>query len=203
MQTSARILLAVSMALLAAPTASAQETRFSIAVKGGASVEDSEDGLTGTAAAFGAAGLFRLNRRWRGEVEFWLPGYLEDDRGRPRHRDILLGFSAVRSFGDRAARPFLLAGLSISRTQDWFRFCAADRVLDPGGQPRRVIVSCDETDVIDRREERNEGTDGFAQVGGGVEFSITPRLNLVADLRVSLAPAAMLLRPAVGVVFDF
>lgn len=203
MQTAARILVAGITVLVAAPAASAQESRFSVAVKGGASIENSEDGLTGTAPAVGATGSFRFNRRWQGEVEWWLPGYLEDDRGRPRHRDILFGVAAVRSFGERAARPFLLAGASISRTQDWLRFCSADRVLDPGGQPMRAIVSCDEPDVIERREERHDGTDAFAQVGGGVEFSITPRINLVADLRVSLAPAALLVRPAAGVAIEF
>lgn len=133
-------------------------------------------------------GSFRFNRRWQGEVEWWLRGYLDDDRGRPRHRNILFGVAAGRSFDERAARRFLPAGVSISRTEDWFRFCSGDRVLDPGGQPTRAIVSCDEPDVIERREERHDGTDAFAQVGGGVEFSITPRRNLVADLRVSLAP---------------
>jgi len=203
MQTSARILAAAFLLVLVAAPASAQESRFSLAVKGGASIEDSEDNLTGTKPALGATFSFPFNRWWRGEAEFWLPGYLEDDRGRPKHRDILFGFAAVRTFGEGAARPFLLAGMSITRTQDWFRFCFADRVLDPGAPPVRAAVSCDEPDVIERREERNDGTDGYALVGGGVAFSMAPRVNLVADVRFSLAPVSVIVRPAVGVAIDF
>ena len=203
MQTSARVLAAAVIFVLAAAPASAQESRFSLAVKGGASIEDSEDNLTGTKPAVGATFSFPFNRSWRGEAEFWLPGYLEDDRGQPKHRDILFGFAAVRTFGEGAARPFLLAGMSITRTQDWFRFCFADRVLDPGGPPVRAMVSCDEPDVIERREERNAGTDGYALVGGGIEFSVAPRVNLVADVRFSLAPVSVIVRPAVGVAIDF
>ena len=203
MQTHARIALAALVSLLAASAASAQAPRFSVAVKGGVTIENSEDGLSGTVPAIGATGSFPFNRWWRGEVEFWLPGYLEDDRGEPKHRDILFGFAAVRTFGEGTARPFVLTGLSITRTQDWFTFCTAERVPGTGGPPVRALVSCDEPDVIDRRRERNDGTDGYALVGGGVEVSITPRVSLVADLRMSLAPTSLLVRPGVGVSIGF
>lgn len=203
MQTSARLLATAFILVLIAAPASAQESRFSVAVKGGASIENSEDNLTGTTPALGATFSFPFNRWWRGEAEFWLPGYIEDDRGRPKHRDILFGFAAVRTFGEGAARPFVLAGGSISRTQDRFRFCFADRVLDPGTPPVRAMVSCDEPDVIEQRDERHDGTDGYALVGGGVEFTIARRVNLVADVRFSLAPASVIVRPAVGVAIGF
>jgi hypothetical protein len=203
MQTSARLLATAFIFVLLVAPASAQESRFSVAVKGGASIEDSEDNLTGTKPALGATFSFSFNRWWRGEAEFWLPACLEDERGRPKHRDILFSFAAVRTFGEGAARPFVVAGMSISRTQDWFRFCFADRVLDPGTPPVRAAVSCDDPDVIERREERHTGTDGYALVGGGVEFAIARRVNLVADVRVSLAPASVIVRPAVGVAIGF
>ena len=203
MQSSARTFIAAGISLLLAAPAPAQESRFALALKGGASIENSEDGLTGTQPALGATFSFPFTRRWRGEAEFWLPRYLEDDRGLPKHRDILFGFAATRTFGEGAARPFLLAGISISRTQDWFRFCFADRVLEPGAPPMRSMVSCDEPDVIERRAGRNDGTDGYGLVGGGLAFSIAPRLSLVADVRFSLAPSSTLVRPSLGMAIDF
>lgn len=202
MQTCIPIVTAALISLAAASAVSAQEPRFSLAAKGGATIEDSEDGLTGTAAAIGATGSFAFNRWWRGEIEFWLPRYLEDDFGEPKHRDILFGFSAVRTFGEGRARPFVLAGVSFSRTQDWFTFCTADRV-GPGGTPVRAMVGCDEPDIIERRRERNDGTDGYALVGGGVEIALTPRVNFVADLRVNLAPVSVLVRPGAGIAVRF
>lgn len=202
MQTCLRTVIAALICLSAASAVSAQEPRFSIAGRGGATIEDSEDGLTGTAAAIGATGSFAFNCWWRGEIEFWLPQYLEDDAGEPKHRDVLFGFSAVRTFGEGRARPFVLAGVSFSRTQDWFTFCTAERA-GPGGTPVRALVGCDEPDVIERRRERNDGTDGYALVGGGVEIALTPRVNVVADLRVNLAPASVLVRPAAGIAFRF
>jgi hypothetical protein len=203
MRIHARLFLAAFVTLAAAVTASAQEARPSLVVKGGATIENSEDGLTGTVPAFGLTGSFPFSRHWRGEAEFWLPDYIDDARGEPKHRDILLSFSAVRTFGEGRAKPFVLAGLSFSRTQDWFTFCTANRVGQPGTPPAPALVSCDEPDVFDRRREKNTGTDGYLLLGSGVNVALTGRLGLVADLRVSLAPASVLVRPAVGLSIEF
>jgi hypothetical protein len=203
MRTYARVALAIVIPLLVAPVVSAQEPRFAVAVKGGVSAESSEDGLSGTVPALGGTGSVNLTPKWRGEVEFWLPAYLKDEDGEPRHRDILASVSVVRMLRAGPARPFLVAGLSISRTQDWLTFCTADRMPGTGGAPVRALVSCDEPDVIDRRRERNDGTDGYVLVGGGVEMPLAPRVHLVADIRVSLAPASVVVRPAVGVAVGF
>ena len=104
----------------------------------------------------------------------------------------------------RAGRihPYLLAGLSLTRTQDWFTFCTAER-SSGGGPAETVLVSCDEPDVIDRRRERNDGTDGYALAGAGVEIPLTTRVLIVADIRLSLAPVSILVRPSVGLSFGF
>jgi hypothetical protein len=188
--------------VVAAGNAGAQGARFSLAIKGGLSVERSEDNLNGTAPAVGVTGMIGFRPLWRGEVEFWLPGYLDDERGEPKHRDIFFSFSAVRIFDSGRIRPFVLAGLSITRTQDRFTFCTAERPIGPGGAPGPAIVSCDEPDVVDVRRERNDGTDGYLLAGGGVEIPITDRLGLIADVRLSLAPASVIVRPGAGAVFS-
>ena len=203
MRSACRVSLAVALTLAVAAPASAQDSRFSLAMKGGVSAESSEDNLQGTSPALGISGSAAFAHGWRGEIEFWLPGYIEDQRGDPKHRDILVSFSAVKSFDAGRVRPFLAAGLSLARVQDWFTFCTANRVLDPGGSPEPVIVSCDEPDIISRRRERNDGTDGYLLAGGGVEWLMTRRFGLVADVRLSLAPVSAIVRPGVGVVFRF
>lgn len=196
-------LAAALILILATSHAAAQYPRASVTIKGGATVENSEDNLTGTVPALGAVAAWHVTRQWGVEVEGWLPGYLEDSRGEPRHRDILLTVSAVRSFGERAARPFLTAGVSFSRTEDRFTFCSANRPPAAGGVPVSTLVSCDAPDVVERRRDRNVGTDGYLSVGGGVSFRLTPRLDLVADVRVSLAPVSVLVRPGIGLELLF
>ena len=181
----------------------AQESRFSVTVKGGINSESSEDNLQGTTPALGVTGSVAFAHGWRGEVEFWLPGYIDDARGNPKHRDILFSFSALKSFGSGRARPFVVMGMSLARVQDWFSFCTAIRPNGPSGSIGPVLVSCDEPDLIDQRRERNDGNDGYLLGGGGVEWRINPRLGLVADLRLSLAPVSVLVRPGLGLVVNF
>jgi hypothetical protein len=201
MPSLTRAAAAAVFTLLLAQPALAQEPRFSAAVNGGLTIENSEDGLTGTVAALGATASVGFSQWWRGEVELWLPRYLEDGNGEPKHRDILLSFSAVRTFRAGPTRPFLLAGFSFSQTQDWFTFCTAPRNI--GGTLTPALVSCDEPDVVERRRERNDGTDGYALLGGGVEIPVGSRVRIVGDVRFSLAPVSVLVRPAVGVAFTF
>lgn len=203
MRMLVRSLLALAVFAAAAAPAAAQDTRFAVALKAGVSAESSEDNLEGTSPALGITGSMLFARGWRGEVELWLPGYIDDARGDPKHRDILLSFSALKSFGSGTVRPFVAAGLSITRTQDWFSFCTANRVRDPGAPPEPVLVSCDEPDVVSRRRERNDGTDGYLLGGGGVEWRLSRRVGLVADVRVSLAPVSVIVRPGIGLVLAF
>lgn len=197
-----RLLLTLTAILASSEPARAQDPRFSLAVKGGVNAENSEDNIQGTTPALGVTGAIAFAHGWHGEVEFWLPQYIEDDRGNPEHRDIIFSFSAVKAFSAGRARPFVAVGLSLTRTQDWFTFCTAIRP-DQSGAPGPVLVSCDEPDVIARRRERNDGKDGYLLAGGGVEWPLTRRLGIVADLRVSLAPVSVIVRPGVGVVFSF
>jgi hypothetical protein len=203
MQRVAWVLLSIVICPVLTSTVWAQEPRVFVGVKGGATAENSEDGVTGTVPALGANASIAFTSKWRAEFEFWLPGYLEDDFGEPKHRDVLFSVAARRMFAAGRTRPFLVAGISFSRTQDWFSFCTAERAIDPGGPPVRTIVSCGDADVIERRRERNDGMDGYLLVGGGVEIPITSRLQFVADLRGSIAPTSFLLRPGAGLALKF
>ena len=203
MHACARLVVLLIIPHCLVSTVRAQEPRVLVGVKGGVTSETSEDGLRGTVPAFGVTASIPFTVKWRADAEFWLPGYLEDDFGQPKHRDVLLSVSAVRMFSAGPTRPFLLAGLSFSRTEDWFTFCTAQRAFDPGGPLLPFLVSCGDPDVIERRRERNEGTDGYLLAGGGVEVPITSRLNVVVDLRASCAPTSLLVRPGVGLVLKF
>lgn len=192
------------IALLALPAlASAQAPRVWVAPRAGMTTENSEDNLKGTVPAFGLTADVPIGAGWSVDGELWVPGYLDDARGEPRHRDILFGAAAKRTFRAGRVHPYLLAGFSLSRTQDWFTFCTAERSPGTGGPAVPTLVSCDDPDVIDRRRERNDGTDGYALAGAGVEFPLSRRVRLVADLRLSLAPVSILVRPSVGVAFGF
>lgn len=203
MLSSARVVLTLILSLFVAQSATAQESRFQLAARGGATIENSEDGLTGTVPALGMTAAVRFARTWWAEFEFWLPGYLVDARGEPKHRDVLFSFSAVRLFGDGPVRPFLAAGLTFTRTEDWFSFCTASRVPPGGGPAMTALVSCDEPDAIYVRRDRNVGKGGYLLAGGGMEIPVTPRLSVVADVRVNLAPASVLVRPSAGVALRF
>ena len=136
--------------LLAFPAlASAQDPRVWVTPKVGVTTENSEDNLKGTVPAVGLTVAVPLGTGWSVEGELWLPGYLDDARGEPRHRDILFGVSAKRMFRAGRMQPYLLAGFSLTRTQDWFTFCTAARSPGTGGPAVPTLVSCDEPDVIE------------------------------------------------------
>ena len=196
-------IVVVAILTLLAAESQAQEPRGFVTLKGGLTAEDSEDGLNGTVAAIGVSGAIALTANWRGEVELWVPRYLEDANGDPKHRDIVLGFSAIRMFRAGRTRPFFIAGFALTRTQDWFTVCTADRVLQPSGETVRAIVGCDEAGIIDRVRDRNDGRDGFLQAGGGIEIPVTDRARIVADVRFSIAPTALLVRPGIGLSIGF
>ena len=112
MQACARVLLSILISPVLTSAAWAQEPRVFVGIKAGVTAENSEDGLTGTVPALGGTASIAFTPKWRAEVEFWLPGYLDDEFGEPKHRDVLFGVSAKRIFAARRMQPFLLAGLS-------------------------------------------------------------------------------------------
>jgi hypothetical protein len=93
--------------------------------------------------------------------------------------------------------------LSIARTEDWLTLCVANRVPTGSATPARTLVSCDEPDVIEVTRDKHTGTSGYLLAGGGVEVPIGRRVYIVADVRLSLAPTSVLVRPAVGIGFAF
>jgi hypothetical protein len=93
--------------------------------------------------------------------------------------------------------------LSLARTEDRLTLCAANREPHDGGTPVRTLVSCDAPDVIEVTRDTHTGTSGYLLAGGGVEIPIGRRVYIVADLRFSLAPTSVLVRPGVGIGFGF
>ena len=203
MRSSVTFVAALLITLASGAVASAQESKLHVALKAGATIEDSEDATSGTAPALGLSAAWSLTPKWRLEAEFWQPGYLKDADGTPRHRDTLVSISAVRALGSGRIRPTLAAGYSFGRTEDRMTLCSADRVPPGGASAVRSFVSCAEPDVIERVDERRISNSGFFLLGGGLEIPIKGRVSVVADLRLSLAPAALLVRPGVGVAFGF
>ncbi|OFW08278.1 MAG: hypothetical protein A3H96_02105 [Acidobacteria bacterium RIFCSPLOWO2_02_FULL_67_36] len=88
-----------------------------VAVKGGFNHESAEDGLNATAGAGGLAAGISFGRALSGEVEVWVPAVFRDAAGDPKHRDIPVSLSIVRTVREGRVRPYVLAGLSGARTE--------------------------------------------------------------------------------------
>jgi hypothetical protein len=169
-----RMPLLVAAILSSAMPAYAQMARPSVLVKGGANIERSEDGIEGESPGCGADLLLPLGDRWTFDVEFWLPREFTV-RDDIRHRDILLSIGVLRHFGDGRTRPFLSFGLGVASTRE--------QRPEPFG------------------EISNSG--GIWYVGTGAEIALNPRVSLMPDVRATLAAAALVLRPSVGIAFRF
>jgi hypothetical protein len=173
-------------------------------VKAGANYEQAEDALAGAAAAGGLFGGIRLGHEWAVEVELWVPSSIGDSADGPRHRDILVSVSAVRTLSAAGARPYLVAGLSLARTQNEFTMCLADRSPLPStGPPIPSIVDCSEPDVRERRREHFNGSATYVVGGLGLEVPLWRRLRLVPEIRVHVTLTSVIVRPAVGVMVNF
>jgi hypothetical protein len=57
--------------------------------------------------------------------------------------------------------------------------------------------------VVERREERFDGTSLVPMVGAGVEIALTERVRLVPDVRVQVGITSVIVRPAIAVAFVF
>jgi hypothetical protein len=180
------------------------DRRASVGVKAGVNHEQAEDGLRGTVGAVGLAVRFPMGPSWGGELELWVPGFIEDGAGAPRHRDIQAGFSVVRHLGSSAPRPFVLFGGSIARTEDRFTTCLADRVSRPGTtEPVPTIVSCTEPDVRERRAERFVSSSAYAVAGAGVDVPLGSRWLLTPEVRLHAALTSVIVRASVGLAVQF
>jgi hypothetical protein len=182
----------------------APDSQGFVGVKAGMNYEQAEDALTGTVAAGGLFGGFRIGREWAVELELWVPSSIRDSAGDATHRDILMSVSAVRILGAEGARPYLVAGLSLARTQNEFTTCLADRSAAPlSGPPVPTIVDCSEPDVRERRREQFNGTATYVVGGLGLDVPLGRRLRLVPEIRVHVALTSVIVRPAVGVMVRF
>jgi hypothetical protein len=173
-------------------------------VKAGMNYEQAEDALSGTVAAGGLFGGIRLGPEWAVEVELWVPSSIRDSAGDATHRDILFSVSAVRMLGARGVRPYLVAGVSLASTENEFTTCLADRSPAPSsGLPVPTIVDCSELDVRERRREHSNGTATYVVSGLGLEVPLWRQFRLIPEIRVHVAFASVIVRPAVGVRIDF
>jgi hypothetical protein len=173
-------------------------------VKAGMNYEQAEDALAGTVPAGGLFGGIRFGRDWALEVELWVPSSIRESADDPTHRDILVSVSAVRLLGAQGVRPYLVAGLSVARTENAFTTCLADRSPAPSsGLPVPTIVDCSEPDVRERRSEHFNGSTTYVVGGLGVDVPLWRRLRLVPEIRVHVALTSVIVRPAVGVSVTF
>jgi hypothetical protein len=174
-RVSSCVLVMASMMLAAALAADADaqtaEDGAYVVVKGGANAEHAEDGLTGASGALGIEAGFALSRNWALDFEFWLPAYFHADD--VRHRDVLVNVSAIRLFGERPVRPFVVIGGGSGwvQTQDTFGHVASSEFY---------VVS-----------------------GAGMRIRVADRFELVPEVRVNYALSAIVVRPSVGILVRF
>jgi hypothetical protein len=202
-------LVATLLTLATCTNAAAQTTRDSrgfVGIRAGLNHEQAEDGQRGTTGAGGLLAGFRFGRDWAAEAELWVPPFIHDSAGESKHRDILVSVSIVRTFGAHGVRPYLVAGLSVARTENRFTTCIADRVPPPPvGMTQTVptIVDCSESDVRERRRQHFTGTTEYVVGGAGLEVPLWRRLRLTPEVRVHVAPTSAIVRSAVGLMVDF
>jgi hypothetical protein len=201
------VVAAIILCLLGVGSAHAQTQtavpRGYVAFKGGLNIERAEDDVHGTTAGGGAVAGFTFAEPWAIEAEFWLPGAIRTNPEGGRHRDALFSVGFRRSIGSGRIRPHFLVGASVARTEDAFTTCIANRITTLSPTPQQMLVSCDEPDVVERREERFDGTSLVPMVGAGVEIALTERVRLVPDVRVQVGITSVIVRPAIAVAFVF
>jgi hypothetical protein len=197
----------IGLCLLGAASAHAQtqvaEPRGYVAIKGGLNVERAEDDVHGTTAGGGAIAGFTFAEPWAIEAEFWLPGAIRTNPEGGRHRDTLFGVGFRRTIGSGRIRPHFVVGASVARTEDQFTTCIANRATALSPAPQQMLVSCNEPDVVERRQERFVGTSLVPMAGVGVEIALTERVRLIPDVRVQVSITSVIVRPAIAVAFVF
>ena len=193
--------LALCSSVAAQPVSDSQPF---VGVKAGMNYEQAEDGLSGAAAAGGLVGGITLGPEWALELELWIPSSIRESAADSTHRDVLLSVSAIRMLGAQGVRPYLLAGLSVARTENTFTTCLADRSPAPlPGVYVPTIVDCGEPDVRERRREQVNGSTTYVVGGLGIDVPLWRKVHLVPEVRVHVALASVIVRPAVGVKINF
>ncbi len=142
-----------------------------LGVKTGANIERAEDGLAGESVGIGLEAGLGLTRNWALDFEVWVPAYFQTGRG--EHRDVLFNVTAVRSFGETGARPFVVMGAGFGRVQQRFE------------------------------SEQFDSFESYLVFGGGVQIPVSTRLAIVPEVRVNYAIGAVIVRPQLGVRVRF
>jgi hypothetical protein len=199
--TATAAILVAAGALEPAAAQAADPLRPYVDLRGGASIEEAEDNLSGVAAAGGLAGGIPLTADWTLEIDLWAPEFIGGDGG-TRHRDILLNGGLVRTMGSGRVRPHLLFGLGVAFTRDELESCVALR-SDGGAPPAPALVSCTEPDVTERRVDRFSSESLLPFVGAGAAIAVTNGLSIVPDVRLSVGVGVVIVRPSLGVRVAF
>lgn len=201
------VVVTLGLCLLGVASAQAQTQaalpRGYVAVKGGLNIERAEDDVHGTTGGGGAIAGFTFADPWAIEAEFWLPGAIRTNPEGGRHRDTLFSVGFRRTIGSGRIRPHFVVGASIMRTEDEFTTCIANRATPLSPASQQMLVSCEEPDVVERRQERFDGISLVPLVGAGVEIALTERVRLVPDVRVQVGITSVIVRPALAVAFVF
>lgn len=197
------IAMAWLLADVSASGAQTTPTRGFVALTAGINVERAEDDLRGTSAGGGAIAGLNVGDAWAIEGEVWYPAAMRTSSRDGEHRDILAGANIRRSFGRGRARPHLLAGFTVGRTEDEFTTCTAIRPAFGSNIPVAVLVSCADPDAVDRRIERSASVSFFPLIGAGVEIAVSRRWRLIPVVRLQVWPTSIIVRPAIALGLTF
>jgi hypothetical protein len=173
------------------------EPRGFVAVRGGLNVERAEDDLRGESPAVGAAAGFWFADDWIAEFEFWYPGFIED--GSTRHRDVLFGVNAQRSFGTGSLRPRLMVGVTAARTQDELTFCLGPPTSTTGP----TLLSCSDPAATSEVVDTFSSISVFGLGGAALAYALGARVHVVGDVRIDFAVTTVIVRPAVSLAIVF
>jgi hypothetical protein len=192
------LLLTAAFSLAAPEVIEAQtSSRQSCVIKGGVTIERSEDNVRGTVPAGGVACGTPI-KGWIAELEFWVPARL--DLGPERtHRDTLVSAALVRPFGRGRLVPHALFGASLARTEDSSVFCSGTVVSTLTGAPQQALISCDDPRVTERAQQDHSSSSIILLAGGGLDARVSDRVSILAEVRLNGAATSLLVRPAAGV----
>jgi hypothetical protein len=166
----------------------AQPASHAVYVAGrvGGDLESTDPG-SGISMGVGGSFGFSFTDRWSLDIEVWVPGYITDVACPPadalarcgpgQFRDLLVGVSALRRFGDQGMRPYVLVGVA----KLWNQQIA-----------RRADGS-----VV--QWTRNESA--YPQGGIGLEIPLSTRLALAPEVRLAYLFLGGILRPNVTLVY--
>jgi hypothetical protein len=156
-----------------------------VAGRFGADFEGTDPG-SGTSMGIGGSFAFSFTDRWSLDIEAWIPRYITDVACPPdafapcgpgQFRDVLVGVSALRRFGGRNVRPYVLVGVAKLWNQQ--------------------IARRSDGSVV--QWTRNESA--YPQGGVGLEIPLSTRLAVTPEVRLDFLFLGGILRPSVALIY--